>query len=320
MRLVLLAKTIPFLDQLDLEQLKANAAAFFVRYAPDIARNVLFALVILVVGKWVAGQISRILEKFLRRARLDETLSKFLCRIAHSIILIVVVMAALERLGFNTTSFAAILAATGLAVGMALQGSLSNFAAGVMIILFRPFKVGDFVHAGGEKGIIEEIHIFNTHMRTPDNVEVIIPNGAVTGSSILNYSSKPTRRIDLVVGCGYSDDLRAVKRFLEDLVTDDPRILTDPEPVVAVDELADNSVNFVVRPWVPSVDYWPVRWDLIEKLKIGFDDRGFSIPFPQREMHIVPSAADAGAPTLGLHDPPGAQENGGALFVQRPAA
>jgi small conductance mechanosensitive channel len=230
-------------------------------------------------------------------------------------------MAALDQLGFNTTSVAAILAATGLAVGMALQGSLSNFAAGVMIILFRPFKVGDFVQAAGEKGIVEEIHIFHTHLRTPDNVAVIIPNGAVTGGNILNFSTKPTRRIDLIVSCGYQDELRAVKRFLEDLLAGEPRVLTDPEAVVAVAELADNSVNFVVRPWVASADYWPVRWDLTERIKVGFDERGFSIPFPQRELHFTAAAAETAGLSVHASGVGGAaQEKSGALFAQRPAA
>ena len=319
---LLLADAAPFFDQFNLAELKANATAFVVQHAPEVARSVLIALAIFVVGRWVANLATRLLSRMLRRARVDETLAKFLGRLAHTLILVVVVMAALDQLGFNTTSVAAILAATGLAVGMALQGSLSNFAAGVMIILFRPFNVNDFVQAGGEKGFVEEIHIFHTHMRTPDNVAVIIPNGAVTGGNILNFSTKPTRRIDLIVSCGYHDELRAVKRFLEDLLADEPRVLTDPEAVVAVAELADNSVNFVVRPWVASADYWSVRWDLTERIKVGFDERGFSIPFPQRELHVTAAAASETA-GLSVHTPGvvgAAQEKSGALFAQRPAA
>jgi small conductance mechanosensitive channel len=218
------------------------------------------------------------------------------------------VLATLEQLGVNTTSLAAVLAAAGLAVGMALQGSLSNFAAGVMIILFRPFKVGDFIEAGGTKGIVEEIHIFSTMMRTGDNVKIIVPNSSVTGGNISNYSAKPTRRIDLVVGCGYQDDLREVKQFLEELVASDPRILPQPKPDVAVSQLADHCVEFIVRPWVKNIDYWMVRWDLLEKVKLGFDDRGFHIPYPQRDVHVhatPPSlvVAEELSPTVNLPQP-----------------
>jgi len=218
---------------------------------------------------------------------------------ANVLIMANVALAALAKLGINTTSLAAVIAAAGLAVGMALQGSLSNFAAGVLIILFRPLKVGDFVEAAGTKGIVEEINVFNTLLRTPDNVEIIVPNNAITGGNITNYSSKPTRRIDLVVGCGYRDDLAAVKRFLEQTVASDPRVLRDPAPVVAVSDLAESSVNFVVRPWVTNANYWAVRWDLTEKIKLGFDQYGFTIPFPQRELHIqAPPALAAVAPPL----------------------
>jgi len=201
-----------------------------------------------------------------------------------------VVIAAIDRLGIDTTSFAAILAAAGLAVGLALQGSLSNFASGVMLILFKPFKVGDFVEAGGSAGSIEEIHIFNTIMRTGDNVQIIIPNSTITDGTITNYSAKETRRIDLVVGCGYDDDLKAVKEFLVALLKADERILLDPEPFVAVSELGDSSVNFVVRPWVKSEDYWTTRWDLTACIKIGFDEQGFNIPYPTQDVNMHTTA------------------------------
>ena len=177
-------------------------------------------------------------------------------------------------------------AAAGLAISLALQGSLANFAAGVMLILFKPFKVGDFVDAGGSTGVVEEIQLFSTMVRTGDNVLMIIPNAQVTGGTITNYSAKETRRVDLVVGCGYGDDLKAVKQFLEELVAGDDRILEEPEPVVAVSELGDSSVNFVVRPWVNSGDYWDVKWELTEKIKLGFDERGFNIPYPTQDIHI----------------------------------
>lgn len=254
-----------------------------------LAMNVLAAVAIFVLGRWAAKLILGITQRMMQRAKVDETLTTFLTNIVYYLALAFVFVAMLDQLGVNTTSFAAIIASAGLAVGLALQGSLSNFAAGVLMIMFRPFGVGDFVDAGGVSGIVEEIRIFNTRIRTGDNVQIVVPNGQITSDAIKNFSAKATRRIDLVVGCGYSDDIRAVKQFLEDLIADDPRILADPEPVVAVNELGDSSINFVVRPWVNSADYWAVRWDLNEKIKLGFDEQGFNIPFPSRDvfMHQV---------------------------------
>ena len=275
---------------------------------PELLSNFLGAVIIFYVGKWVARVAERILNQLLSNARVDETLTKFLCRITYALLMCAVALACLERLGVQTTSLTAVLAAAGLAVGLALQSSLSNFAAGVMIILFRPFKVGDLVEAAGTKGIVEEIHIFSTMMRTPDNVDIIVPNSSVTGGNITNYSSKPIRRIDLLVGCGYGDDLLAVKQFLQRLIEQDSRIRHDPEPVVAVSELGESSVNFVVRPWVKNADYWNVKWDLTEKIKLGFDEHGFTIPFPQRDLHVytesVPSSlADATSTTSNRERP-----------------
>jgi small conductance mechanosensitive channel len=169
---------------------------------------------------------------------------------------------------------------------LALQDSLSNFASGVMLMLFKPFRVGDFVRAGGSEGIVEEIDIFHTKMRTGDNIRIIVPNGSITGGTIENFNAKPTRRIDLVIGCGYNDDLRAVKQFLESTLADDARILADPTPTVAVSALGASSVDFVVRPWVKTEDYWATRWDLTERIKLGFDDRGFTIPYPSRDVYV----------------------------------
>jgi len=169
---------------------------------------------------------------------------------------------------------------------LALQGSLSNFAAGVMIILFKPIRVGDYAEAGGTAGVVEEIQIFHTMMRTGDNKQIIIPNSMITGDTITNFSAKDTRRIDLVIGCGYDDDLPAVKRFLEEVLETEEEILEDPEPIVRVHELGDSSINFVVRPWVPSSEYWEVKWSLTEKIKLGFDERGFTFPFPSRDVHV----------------------------------
>ena len=267
-----------------------QAIAFVTEKGFDLGINVLAALAIFIIGRWVAKLLKGIIARLMTRSNVDEMLVKFLTNIIYTLMLIFVILAAIDRLGVNTTSLAAILAAAGLAVGLALQSSLGNFAAGVMIILFRPFKTGDFVEAGGTAGVVEEIHIFNTLMRTGDNIKIIVPNGQITSDTIKNFSAKDTRRIDLVVGCGYGDDLRAVKQYLVDLVASDERILKDPEPVVAVNELGDSSVNFVVRPWVASSDYWAVRWELNEKIKLDFDEKGFNIPYPTQDVHVHQAA------------------------------
>jgi small conductance mechanosensitive channel len=200
--------------------------------------------------------------------------------------MVFVIIAAINTLGVQTTSFIAVIGAAGLAIGFALQGSLANFASGVMLIIFRPFKAGDFVEAGGTSGAVEAIHIFNTVLKTPDNKKVIIPNSKVTGDNIVNYSAKDTRRVDLVFGIGYEDDIRKAKQTLEQIVASDERVLKDPAPTIAVSELGDSSVNFVVRPWVNTADYWSVYFDLTEKVKLTFDDQGISIPFPQTDVHL----------------------------------
>ena len=259
---------------------------FFTDKGLDFGLNLLAALAIFVIGRWIAKAIIGFVKKLMKRGNVDETLVKFLVHLLYALLLAMIVLAALDRLGVDTTSFTAIVAAAGLAIGFALKDSLANFASGVMLIMFKPFKVGDFVDAGGSSGVIEEIRIFNTFMRTGDNVQIIIPNSQITGGTITNYSAKDTRRIDLVVGCGYGDDLKEVKNFLTQLVAGDERILDDPAPVIAVDELANSSINFVVRPWVKSADYWTTRWDLTEKIKLGFDERGFTIPFPSQDLFI----------------------------------
>jgi small conductance mechanosensitive channel len=251
----------------------------------NLALNILAAFAIFLIGRWAVGLVHNLLVRTFTRARVDETLAKFLANIVYAIGLTLVIVAAISRLGVDTTSFAAVLAAAGLAVGLALQSSLSNFAAGVMIILFRPFKVGDYIETGGTAGIVEEIHIFNTWMRTLDNRQVVLPNGSITSGVITNFSAKPTRRIDLEVNCGYQDDLRAVKKFLEELVQADERILKEPSPLVAVDQLGDVNVRFVARPWVKREDFLDVRFALIERIKLGFDEHGFSMPAPPRIVY-----------------------------------
>jgi small conductance mechanosensitive channel len=248
--------------------------------------SVLGALAVLVIGWWVSKVITSFIRKGMARAEVDATLVGFVCNLTYMGLMVMVVISALGQLGVNTTSFAAVIAAAGLAIGFALQGSLGNFAAGVMLIIFRPFKAGDFVEAGGVAGVVEDIQVFATKIRTGDNKEITVPNGAITGGSIVNYSAKDTRRVDMVFGIGYDDDILQAKRILNEILVADDRILKDPEPMIAVSELADSSVNFVVRPWVSSGDYWPVLFDTTEKVKLEFDKQGVSIPFPQTDVHL----------------------------------
>lgn len=241
---------------------------------------------ILLFGRWLSGFLRRLLSDSLAKRNVDTTLSSFLCSIAYMAMMAMVVISALEVAGIGTTSFGALPGAAGLAVGFALQGSLSNFASGVMIILFRPFQKGDFVKIAGVAGVVLEVQVFATTLKTGDNKRIIVPNGSITRGNTTNYSSHDTRRIDMVLGIGYDDDIRQAKELFERVVNEDKRVLEDPEPQIAVAELADSSVNFVIRPWVNSDDYWSVKCDLNEKLKLECDKAGISIPYPQRDVHL----------------------------------
>jgi len=252
--------------------------------------KIVFALVIFIVGRIVVGWLVSAVEKFMRKRGMDEVLVRFLSSIMRWVLLLFVVIAALSQLGVDTTSLIALLGAAGLAIGLALQGSLSNFAAGVMLIIFRPFTKGDFVEAAGASGVVDSINIFTTTMTTPDNKEVVVPNGAILSNNITNYSARPTRRVDMVFGISYDDDIRKAKQILEDIVNSDERVLKDPAPVVALGELADSSVNFLVRPWVNSADYWALLWDTTEAVKQRFDAEGISIPYPQMDVHMPKTA------------------------------
>lgn len=263
-------------------QMEEIAQTYLIPWGLKIA----YAAAILLIGLLITRILIRLVRKLLAKSGADEILVNFIASIAKAILLLFVFVASLDQLGVDTTSLVALLGAAGLAVGLALQGSLQNFAAGVMLVLFRPFKTGDFVEAGGTSGIVEQITIFSTLMRTGDNREVIIPNGAIYGGTITNYSARTTRRIDMVFGIGYDDDMKKAKDVIWQVLKADDRILADPEPVVAVGELADSSVNFVVRPWVASGDYWPVTFDLNEKIKASFDTEGISIPYPQMDLHV----------------------------------
>ncbi len=255
-------------------------------YVTDYAWNILGAILIFFIGKYVARKLTNLLGKLLKRQKIDETLIQFLDNISYYALMIVVLMATADQLGVDTTSFLAIFGAAGLAVGLALKDSLGNFASGVMLVFFRPFKIGDVVTAGGVTGKIESISVFNTVFLTFDNQKMIVPNGQITNDVITNINANPTRRLDLVFGIGYEADILKAKAIFKASMLADPRVLKDPKPLVAVSELADSSVNFFVRPWVKTGDYWDVKFDLTEKIKLALDEAGISIPFPQTDVHL----------------------------------
>jgi small conductance mechanosensitive channel len=248
--------------------------------------NVIIAIGIYFFGMWIIKRITNLLLAIAKKSDMDESLRDFLSAIVRTLLGFIVILIAIEQVGIDTSSLLALFGMAGLAVGLALKDSLSNFSAGVMLILFKPFKNGDFVKAAGISGVVEKISIFSTQMKTGDNQEIIVPNSCIYGDVIVNVSAKPTRRIDLTIGISYEDNLKDAQNIMLDILAHDERILRDPSAVVAVNELADSSVNFVVRPWVKSADYWAVKWDLLEKIKITFDEKGITIPYPQQELHL----------------------------------
>lgn len=258
----------------------------------DFGIRAVTAILIFFVGKWIVSLVTKGLLKAMQTGEVDTTLRRFIANLARMVLMLFVIIAAIHQLGVQTASLVALIGAAGLAVGLALQGSLSNFAAGVLIVLFRPYKVGDWIEGGGVSGSVVEVQILTTVLKTGDNKRVIIPNSQIMGTTITNYSANDTRRVDLVVGVSYSDDLDKVRKELQDLVDADDRILKDPAVTIAVSELADSSVNFVLRPWVNTADYWAVYFDLTERVKKRFDEVGISIPFPQRDVHVHNVAAD----------------------------
>ena len=248
--------------------------------------NIAMAIIVFIVGRLISKGLVNILERLLVRAKVDAMLVEFIESIASAALLLFVVIASLDSLGVNTTSLIAMLGAAGLAVGLALQGSLQNFASGVLLIIFRPFQVGNFIDAGGISGTVEKITIFNTIMLTPDNREIIVPNGSVYSGTITNYSARATRRVDMIFGISYGDDIKKARDILMETLEADERVLKDPAPQVELSELADSSVNFVVRPWVNAGDYWAVKFDMNKKIKLALDANGISIPFPQMDLHV----------------------------------
>ena len=262
---------------------------FLLQYGPSL----LAAIAIFFIGKWVAKWIKRLVARGMTRAEVDPMIVSFTTSMIYIGLMVFVVIAALGEIGIQTTSFIAILGAAGLAIGLALQGSLANFAAGFMLIIFRPFKVGDVIEAAGVTGKVDEIQIFTTTLRTPDNKTIIIPNGKLGNDNIINYSTQETRRVDITVGVGYDSDLKQVREVLQESVDADGRILKDPEPLIVVGELADSSINFFVRVWVKSADYWDVFFDANETIKTRLDEAGINIPYPTMDINLHKAEASA---------------------------
>lgn len=251
-------------------------------YAPRL----LLAIVTLVIGLWIIKHISNGMSHAFEKGGMEDTLRKFIRNLVSVGLKALLFISVASMVGIATTSFIAVLGAAGLAVGLALQGSLANFAGGVLILLFRPFKVGDFIDGSGHAGTVKEISIFHTIMTTPDNKTVIVPNGALSNGSITNFSTQPTRRVEVTFGIGYGDDLKKAKEVVEATIRADERVLAEPAPVVVISSLGDSSVNILSRCWVNSADFFPVTWDLTENVKLAFDEAGISIPFPQRDVHL----------------------------------
>ncbi|MDX1810010.1 MAG: mechanosensitive ion channel [Sulfurospirillaceae bacterium] len=243
------------------------------------------SIFIFYIGRIVAKALTKFSKTAMKKAKVDETIVHFMANIIYGALLVFIILAALSNLGVNTTSFIAVLGAAGLAVGLAFQGTLSNIGAGVLLVFFRPFNVGDFIDAAGASGTVEEINLFSTLLKTGDNKQIIIPNSAIIGKNIINYSKKETRRVDFVFGIGYDDDLKLAKTTLQEIIDADERILKDPVSLIAVSELGNSSVNFTVRAWTKSGDYWGVFFDITEKVKLTFDEKNISIPYPQMDVH-----------------------------------
>lgn len=250
------------------------------------AINLFIAALIFLIGKWIASAVQSTLEKLLRSRKIDEVLVDFLGNIAYAMVLIVAVVAAFDTLGIPATSFMAIIGAAGLAIGLALKDSLSNFASGVMLVLFRPFTKGDFIEAGGVTGTVDEIRLVSTTLTTPDNKLITVPNAMMYTSAITNYSAKETRRLDMVFGVGYNDDLKIAASVLRKICSEHPKVLSEPETGIAISNLGDSSVDFAVKPWVKREDYWAVRADILETAKVELEAAGCSIPYPQTDVHI----------------------------------
>lgn len=255
-------------------------------YMSEYGLKVIAAILIFVIGKWASKKLAFLSKKLMTKANIDKTLVEFAGSIVYFVLLVVVVLSSLNTLGVNTTSFLAVFGAASLAVGLALKDSLSNIGAAVIIIIFRPFKIGDVINAAGAMGTVKEINLFSTVIEPVDKSIIIVPNSAVISGNITNFSQRKQRRVDLVFGIGYGDDLKLAKESLLEIIKADERVLAEPAPLVAVSELAESSVNFTFRVWVDSGDYWDVYYDMLEKVKLTFDEKGISIPYPQMDIHM----------------------------------
>ena len=255
-------------------------------FATSFLGSIVYAIIIVAAGFWGAKVVSHMVKGVMEKREVDQALTGFVGNLINAAIVTFAAIAALNQLGIQTTSLIAVVGAAGLAIGLALKDSLGNFAAGVMILIFRQFKAGDLIEAAGVLGVVETLNIFSTQMKTGDNKTIFVPNGKLLGDNIINYSAKPIRRVDLVIGVSYDADLQQVRTVLEEVLDGDDRVLKDPAPTVGVLALADSSVNFAVRPWVASGDYWPVHFDLHAAIKTRFDAEGISIPFPQRDVYL----------------------------------
>jgi small conductance mechanosensitive channel len=279
----------------EFESLGEQATTVVVDLLSTWGLQLLGALVLLIVGRIAAGWTRRIVQRALASARVDATLVPFIGGVTYYVILIAVLMAVLGIIGIQTASLLAVLGAAGLAVGLALQGTLSNVASGVMLLVFRPFQVGDYIEAGGTAGSVTSIGLFTTVLNTPDNVRIMVPNSSVYGQTIKNYAANDTRRNDMVIGISYDDDIGVAAETIKRVLAADERVLAEPEPVVAVAELGDSSVNLVVRPWCRKEDYWGLRFDMMRALKEQLEAAGCSIPYPQRDVHLFEADKSAAA-------------------------
>jgi len=278
---------MPEFSQEQLQSYWNMAVDLSLAYVPKL----ILALVVLLIGLWLIGRVLKVMDGALERAGMDISLASFLHSLAGMVLKVLLVISVASMIGVATSSFVAMLGAAGLAIGLALQGSLANFAGGVLILLFKPFRVGDFIEAQGVSGSVREIQIFSTHIHTPDNKVIVVPNGALSNNVITNYSKEQKRRVDFVFGIGYQDDILLAKNLLQTLIDADPRIDKDPEPLIAVSELAESSVNLRVRVWANAEDMWSVRYDYLEAVKHSFDANNVSFPFPQRDVHLTHSTA-----------------------------
>jgi small conductance mechanosensitive channel len=258
------------------------ALNYIATYAPKLV----LAIVTLIVGLWVIGGLKKLVKKSMEKKDIDKSLRNFLTSLFSVLLKVLLVISVISMVGVETTSFIAIIGAAGLAIGLALQGSLANFAGGALILILKPFKTGDYIESMGHAGTVNNIQVFHTELKTPDNKTIILPNGPVANNDIVNYSTEDTRRIDFAFGIGYSDDISKAKELLNKIIAADNRILKDPAPLIAVGELADSSVNITTRVWCKKEEYWNIYFDMFEKVKTTFDANGISIPFPQRDLHL----------------------------------